>query len=131
LTVGITQYYIRLTTDVHLGKTNQHGRIEYGSALRHYNHKACLIGSLGLYFFYRFHVSGETFPSFRTSKDWYNVKVLKRDEQHVTTELSNSTASSWAYRLNTAAEIKGSKTTHHRGSAARVAEANRVPEAQV
>ena len=32
-------------------KTNQHGRVEYGPALRHRDPKACLVGALAFYTF--------------------------------------------------------------------------------
>jgi hypothetical protein len=51
------------------GKTNQHGRLKYGAALRHRDHRSCLIGSLAVYFFWRWHFSREAFPSFRDSQD--------------------------------------------------------------
>jgi hypothetical protein len=33
------------------GKTNQHGRLEYGAVLRHRDYRSCLIGALAAYFF--------------------------------------------------------------------------------
>jgi hypothetical protein len=33
------------------GKTNQHGRLKYGAALRHRDYRSCLIGALAAYFF--------------------------------------------------------------------------------
>ena len=113
------------------GKTNQHGRLEYGAALRHRDHRSCLIGALAAYFFWRWHLSGEPFPCFRTSRDWYNIKLLKRDNTHLDGRLSDSTASSWTRRLYALSGIQGSKVTHMpRSSGARIAEANNVSEAQ-
>jgi hypothetical protein len=121
-----------LVTVMDQGKTNQHGRLEYGAALRHRDHRSCLIGSLAVYFFWRWHRSGEAFPSFRQSQDWYNIKVLKRDNLHRTEALSDSTAASWTRRLHCKAGIKTSKVTHAgRESRARLAEANSVPEDQI
>ena len=114
------------------GKTNQHGRLEYGAALRHRDHRSCLIGAIAAYFFWRWHLSGEPFPCFRTSQDWYNIKLLKRDNAHLDKKLSDSTASSWTRRLYALSGIQGSKVTHMpRSSGARIAEANNVSEAQV
>jgi Centromere DNA-binding protein complex CBF3 subunit, domain 2 len=114
------------------GKTNQHGRLEYGAALRHRDHRSCLIGALAAYFFWRWHLSGEPFPCFRTSQDWYDIKVLKRDNTHLDEKLSDSTATSWTRRLYALSGIQGSKVTHMpRSSGARIAEANNVSEAQV
>jgi centromere DNA-binding complex CBF3 subunit-like protein len=56
---------------ISVGKTNQHGRLEYGAALRHRDHRSCLVGSLAIYLFWRWHRSGEAFPCFRTSPDWF------------------------------------------------------------
>jgi hypothetical protein len=35
------------------GKTNQYRRLEYRAALRHRDHRSCLIGALATYFFWR------------------------------------------------------------------------------
>jgi len=121
-----------LVTVMDQGKTNQHGRLEYGAALRHRDHRSCLIGALATYFFWRWHCSGEAFPCFRTSQDWYNIKVLKRDNAHLAEPLSDSTASSWTRRLYAEAGIKSSKVTHAgRVSGARLAELNGVSEDQI
>jgi hypothetical protein len=121
-----------LVTVMDQGKTNQHGRLEYGAALRHHDYRSCLIGALATYFFWRWHCSGESFPCFRTSQDWYHIKVLKRDNRHLSEPLSDSTAASWTRRLYSEAGIKSSKVTHAgRVSGARLAELNGVSEDQV
>jgi hypothetical protein len=112
-------------------KTNQHGRLEYGAALRHRDYRSCLIGALATYFFWRWHCSGESFPCFRTSQDWHHIKVLKRDNGHLSEPLSDSTAASWTRRLYSEAGIKSSKVTHAgRVSGARLAELTGVSEDQ-
>jgi hypothetical protein len=121
-----------LVTVMGQGKTNQHGRLEYGAALRHRDHRSCLVGALATYLFWRWHCSGEPFPCFRTSQDWYDIKVLKRDNAHLVEPLSDSTASSWTRRLYTEAGIRTSKVTHAgRVSGARLAELNGVSEDQI
>ncbi len=105
--------------------------MEYGSALRHRDYRSCLIGALAVYFFWRWHLSGESFPCFRTSQDWYNIKVLKRDSAHLTESLSSSTAASWMARSYEKSRIKGSKITHYRVSRCKGAEENGIQEAQV
>lgn len=46
------------------GKTNQHGRMEYGAALRHRDVRSCLIGALAFYFFWRWQVEKRSrFPA--------------------------------------------------------------------
>ncbi|KAM4057782.1 centromere DNA-binding protein complex CBF3 subunit, domain 2 domain-containing protein [Hirsutella rhossiliensis] len=49
--------------------TNQHGRMEYGSALRHRDPRSCLIGALA---------KGGKVSVFQRSEDWYETKVLRR-----------------------------------------------------
>jgi len=121
-----------LVTVMDQGKTNQHGRLEYGAALRHRDYRSCVIGALAAYLFWRWHLSGEPFPCLRTSQDWYGIKLLKRDNAHLKERLSDSTASSWTRRLYAVSSIQGSKVTHMpRASGARIAEANNVSEAQV
>lgn len=74
----------------------------------------------------------KTFPCFRTSADWYYVKLLKRSCNHLTEKLSDSTASSWTNRLYKASGIRSSKTTHAgRVNGAQIAELNGVSEDQV
>jgi len=121
---------ILLTTGF-VGKTNQHGRREYGAALRHRDYRLCLVGALAVYFFYRWHLSGEPAPYFRTSLDWYETKVLKRDNTALGARLSDSTASSWTRRLYDECGIKGSKLTHSRPSAAKNAEKAGMTKDQV
>lgn len=115
-----------------LGKTNQHGRIEYGAVLRHRSHKSCLIGALAVYLFWRWHCSGESFPCFRTSQDWYNIKLLKRSNDDRTTSLSGQTARQWTSRLFSACGIKSTKKQHAgRVKGAQIAEDRGVQEDQI
>ena len=121
-----------LVTIMDQGKTNQHGRLEYGAALRHRDYRSCVVGALAASLFWRWHRSGEPFPCFRTSQDWYNIKLLKRDNTHLDKKLSDSTASSWTRRLYAQSGIQGSKVMHMpRSCGARIAEANNVPEPQI
>jgi hypothetical protein len=65
------------------------------------------------------------------SQDWYNIKLLKRDNANLNQRLSDSTPSSWTRRLYAASGIQGSKVSYMpRSSGARIAEVNNVPEAQ-
>jgi Centromere DNA-binding protein complex CBF3 subunit, domain 2 len=129
---GLNQTGWCLVTVMDQGKTNQHGRLEYGAALRHRDYRSCLVGALATYFFWRWHCSGEQFPCFRTSQDWYNIKVLKRDNTDPTAPLSDSTAASWTRRLYSEAGFTTSKVTHAgRVSGARLAELNGVSEDQI
>ena len=58
------------------GKTNQNGRIEYSGLLRHKDLSLCGMSALAVYFFWRWEQSGELFPSFKSNKAWYNIRVL-------------------------------------------------------
>ena len=49
------------------GKTNRFGRVEVGSRLRHKDARLCPHGTLGLYFFWRWQIEKEAFPSFAKS----------------------------------------------------------------
>ena len=53
--------------NIFIGKTNQHGWIEYGAALRHRDYKSCLVGAIAIYFFWRWQCSREFFPSDATA----------------------------------------------------------------
>ena len=48
-----------LVVVMNCGKTNQHGRMEYGAALRHRDPKACLVGALAFWFFFFFFGDGK------------------------------------------------------------------------
>ncbi len=105
--------------------------MEYGCALRHRDYRSCLIGALAFYFFWYWHISEESFPCFRTSQDWYNIKVLKRNSSHITECLSGSVAAFWMSCAYEKSGIKNSKITHNRVSGCKRAEENGVQEAQI
>ena len=42
---------IAVVMTMNRGKTNQHGKLEYGAAMRHANVEVCSVGALALYFF--------------------------------------------------------------------------------
>jgi hypothetical protein len=115
------------------GKTNQHGRIEYGAGLRHRDVRSCLVGSLACYFFWRWQVEGvEAFPTFERSEDWYDIKVLPRSAKQPKEQLSPQTANTWTAKLYQASGIKTSKVSHApRVAAAQNADMDGVPEGQV
>jgi Centromere DNA-binding protein complex CBF3 subunit, domain 2 len=58
------------------GKNNKRGKKQYGAAMRNRDPLLCTMGALGLYFYYRWHCSGENPPSFRKRQDWYRIKLL-------------------------------------------------------
>lgn len=115
------------------GKTNQHGRMEYGAALRHRDVRSCLIGALAFYFFWRWQVEGkEPFPSFAQSQQWYDLKVLRRSAGEPKAMLSAQTARSWTSKLYSRCGISTSKASHApRVAAAQNADMAGVAEGQV
>ncbi|KAG1041419.1 hypothetical protein G6F43_012099 [Rhizopus delemar] len=75
---GLTECIALVATISH-GKTNQHGKIEYGSSLRHRDVEVCSIGALALYLFSHFHFENEEFPNFEKRENWYKTVVFKGD----------------------------------------------------
>lgn len=71
---------VSLVATITFGKTNQHGKIEYGSSVRHKEVELCSIGALALYLFTRFHYENEDFPDFTERKNWYEIAVFKGDD---------------------------------------------------
>jgi len=59
------------------GKTNQYGRREFGSCIRHRNVEICPVGALAFYLFFRWNIQNEVVPNFLVPEDWYDIKVLK------------------------------------------------------
>ncbi|OWZ24841.1 hypothetical protein PHMEG_00022 [Phytophthora megakarya] len=61
---------------VEQGKTNQYGRREFGSCIRHRNVEICPVGALGFYLFLLECSTGSR-SCFLEPALWYNIKVLK------------------------------------------------------
>ncbi len=59
------------------GKTNKCGKIQYGAVLRNKDVTVCAINALAMYFFFRWHVSGENFPDMSSKQSWYDIYALK------------------------------------------------------
>lgn len=57
-------------------KVNRNNRIETSGALRAKDIDICLFSALACYLVWRWHKSGEKFPIFRTSPDWYDTKLF-------------------------------------------------------
>ncbi|KAK4248923.1 hypothetical protein C7999DRAFT_39914 [Corynascus novoguineensis] len=115
------------------GKTNQHGRMEYGAALRHCDVRCCLVSAMAFYFFWHWQLEGqEPFHNFQHSEDWYDIKVLRRSAKESTKELSAQTANAWISRLYAASGIRTSKVSHApRVATAQNADMDGVSEGQV
>lgn len=52
------------------GKTNRFGRKQFMGSIRNRNPLFCVMNALALYFFWRWHISGEQPPSFTSRKSW-------------------------------------------------------------
>lgn len=76
---GVTECVSPVTT-ITLGKTNQHGKIEYGSAVRHRQVEDCSVSALAINLFSRFHYENEPFPEFTSRDRWYETCVVKGDD---------------------------------------------------
>jgi hypothetical protein len=117
------------------GKTNQHGRVEYGSCLRHRDPEACLIGQLAFWLFFRWQaetIAAEPFPDFSRPERWYRTKVLRRGKADYIGQLSYSTAHKWTLDFYSMCGIHTSKATHApRVAAAQNADMAGVSDAQV
>ncbi|KAG6990365.1 High-osmolarity-induced transcription protein 1 [Fusarium oxysporum f. sp. conglutinans] len=99
-----------LVTLLRDGKLNKTAKKEFMGALRHKDPLLCTQGSLAQLFFWRWHVAGESPPSFRRRQDWYRIKVLVgRDREQ---ELSYPTQLQETWRIFGAAGLVASKKTH-------------------
>ena len=117
------------------GKTNQHGRVEYGSCLRHRDPEACLVGQLAFWLFFRWQAektAAEPFPDFSRPELWYRTKILRRSKADYTGQLSYATAHKWTLDFYSMCGITTSKATHApRVAAAQNADMAGVSDAQV
>jgi hypothetical protein len=121
-----------LVVTMNQSKTNQHGNMEYGATMRHRDPLCYLISRLAFWLFYRRQIEDEPFPSFKSSDDWYDLKILRQSKDRPTALLSYTTANSWTTRLYNKAGTTGSKTTHlPRVAAAINADMQGVPEGDV
>jgi hypothetical protein len=127
-------------------------------SLRHQNPLLCSHGALAEYLFWRFHVSGEEPPTFRTRRAWYDIRLLvttaatakatanrtgamRRSQGGKPgggqwawneTELSYVAQVQEIWRIFETAGITSVEKTHAmRGCAARAAELHGVPDPQV
>jgi hypothetical protein len=112
------------------GKTNKYGKMEYMGALRHKDPLLCTIGATAQYFFWRWHCSGESPPSFRRRQDWYRLKLLCGEKPDAKISYATQYECTWKAFAN--ACINSVKKTHvMRGCGARAAELHGVAESQV
>lgn len=79
---------VSLVATITFGKTNQHGKIEYGSSVRHRQVEVCSVGALAINLFSRFHFENEPFPDFTGRSSWYDTYVIKGENQFTPIEYS-------------------------------------------
>ncbi|KAL3676502.1 hypothetical protein R1sor_026450 [Riccia sorocarpa] len=104
------------------GKTNQLGRLDIASCLRNKEVSVCPFGILGFYFFWRWHMEAEPFPSFEKSSDWYDIKIFKSGVD-LSKELDYRAHKDSVKSAFAAVGLKTKAKTHvGRGSGARMAE---------
>ncbi|KAE8255342.1 hypothetical protein A4X03_0g5579 [Tilletia caries] len=115
------------------GKTNKHGRVEFGSFIRNKDANICPVGFLAMYLFSRFHITGLPAPDFTSSDRWYPLKLFRATKGGSTTKAiiynTQLDAIDDAFK---AAGIVGSAKTHlARRSGAQMAELGGAEEGQV
>ncbi|KAG2211522.1 hypothetical protein INT45_009793 [Circinella minor] len=109
------------------GKTTTSGNHNYFTTIRHHNVRVCAFGALAFYFFYRFHVSGEPFPDFSTSENWFKIKMLKGCDRFQ--DMAYTTQNDAIRCAFNACDIASLHTTHAgHGSGARDAELHGASE---
>ncbi|KAG2214157.1 hypothetical protein INT45_002647 [Circinella minor] len=118
---------ISLVITMNKGKTNQHGRLEYGAAIRHRSVEVCPLGAMAFHFFCRWHMENESFPEFTARQDWYDIHVLKGLDR--TKPITYNTQRDGYMEALNAVGVNSSKITHiNRGSALRAIADQDVPD---
>ncbi|KAE8189287.1 hypothetical protein A4X06_0g7249 [Tilletia controversa] len=114
------------------GKTNKHGRVEFGSFIRNKDASICPVGFLAFYLFSRFHVVGLPAPDFTSADRWYPLKLFRATKNGTTTKaISYNTQLDSIDDAFEAAGIVGSAKTHlARRSGAQMAELGGAEEGQ-
>lgn len=113
------------------GKTNHFGRIELSACIRNSKVEICPFMALGSYFFWRWHIEREQFPSLETSENWFTYKLLKSGDDPCR-ELAYTTHLEAINKAFSACGIISSKKTHAaRGSSARMADMNGADETDI
>ena len=77
---GISEH-IAFVATIAFEKTNQHGKIEYGSSVRHHDVEVCSAGALVMNLFLRLHFENEPFPDFTRRENWYENVIFKGDDR--------------------------------------------------
>ena len=93
------------------GKTNKHGALNQMGAMRAKQVSECVIGATALHLFYRFEIAGETFPTFNSNQDWFNIKLM-RGKKDARTDITYETMLDWGRRFLKLADIRGAAVLH-------------------
>jgi hypothetical protein len=110
------------------GKTNQHGRIEYGAALRCKKVEVCPLNAVALHLFWRWQIDSELFPDVSCRERWYDIHLINGSNR--AKEISYNTQ--LIKRAFTACGINSTVWTHpNRGSGAKLAETYGATEEQI
>ena len=112
------------------GKTNQVGRIEYGTAIRHRNPLLCTISHTAFYLFYRWNIAREPPPQFQQRQQWYHIHLLKGHDAEQ--PLSYDTQLEWTSKVFEAVKLSTLKKANAgRAQGAKQAELCGVNEGQI
>ncbi|OWZ04467.1 LOW QUALITY PROTEIN: hypothetical protein PHMEG_00023620, partial [Phytophthora megakarya] len=109
------------------GKTNQHGRIEYGAALRCKTELICPLNAVACHFL---EIDLEPFPDVSCRKTWYDIRLI--NGSNTTKDMLYNTQLNRIKRASDACGIDSTVWTHaNRGSGAKLAETYGSSEEQI
>lgn len=118
------------TKDRKDGSTNR--KTHYHGFLRHKNTFLCPVGALAQWFFYRWEITRETPPDFRSRESWYQLPLLPKALKTPGEGLSSETQGDWIRRVFEEVDISSTKLLHtFRKSSARAMDLKEVPLDQV
>jgi hypothetical protein len=72
---------VAIVANIDWGKTNNSGKAEYGSCIRHKNAEVCPVNAFAMYFFSLYHSQRVLFPNLATRRDWYNTYLFPADNK--------------------------------------------------
>ena len=116
---------------VRQGKTNQFARTEFGAFIRSKDFRICPMGACAFYLFWRYQLENESFPEFRKSEDWFNVKFLKSGKDPTKSIDYRTHKASIDLAFREIGITSKAKTHAARGSGARMAELAGASEDQI
>lgn len=73
--IGVTPC-IALAITINFSKSNQYGKVEVASSIRHRHAETCSVGALAFSLFSRFHFENEPFPDFSCRNNWYKISLF-------------------------------------------------------